>query len=165
MLVPSRKYDSLVYMGLARYLLRRIHCPLTDEDYLVLPNMSSTFLSYLTSDPINIMYKIDLSESFHKPLTKMVVLEKLKPFIGMGEVFKLIKSFLYLPINSNFLLTNKFRLTSIPYVSDSNLWWVLKDIILMGAFDREFVHDSYCRYIDTVFIPYRYDKGEIFTRV
>lgn len=103
------------------------------------------------------LYKIDLMPSL-RILPISLILDKVKPFVGDGSVYKLISSFLYLPIidddgNHRSDISNG----GLPPVGE--ITRVLFNIVLMDIFDREFPKRfpgiAFYRFVNEVFISTR----------
>lgn len=94
-------------------------------------------------------------------IPKSKILDKVKPFVGEGYVYRLISSFLNLPIydeNENHFRLDRNR-SGIPAIGE--LSRVLFNIVLKETFDREFPKRfpgiAFYRFINEVFISIRVD--------
>lgn len=108
------------------------------------------------------MYNLSLDKSL-LILTKSVILEKVKPFVGEGSVcYNLISSFLHLSAIDMDGNTVSFD-GCIPIVGDISK--VLFDIVLMD-FDREFAKRfpgiAFTRYVSMVYISSKGDDEVLF---
>jgi len=90
--------DGLVLMGLSLMLLRLSHGNLPKDCYRLESILDSSFYYSLQQmGKVDRLYRLDLKASLSLiPIS--LILDKVKPFVGEGSVYKLISSFLLLPI-------------------------------------------------------------------
>lgn len=95
--VMPAKEDVLVLMGLSLMLLRLSHGSLPKDGYR-LENLESSFYYGLKQmGKVDRLYKLDLAHSL-RIIPKSVILDKVKPFVGDGSVYKLISYFFSLSL-------------------------------------------------------------------
>lgn len=110
------------------------------------------------------LYKLDLMDSLRIiPIT--LILDKVKPFVGEGSVYKLISSWLYLPIiDDDGNHRSDISFGGMPPVGE--ITRVLFNRVLMDIFDREFPKRfpgiEFSRFINEVFISTRGNDDVIF---
>ncbi|KAF3452227.1 hypothetical protein FNV43_RR08325 [Rhamnella rubrinervis] len=162
--VMPDKEDVLVLMGLSVMLLRLSHGSLPKSGYRIENPLSSFYYSLQQMGKVDRLYKIDLMESL-RYLPISLVLDKIKHFVGDGSVYKLISSFLSLPINDNDGKNRKEIITcGIPPVGE--ITRVLFNIVLMEIFDQEFTKGfpgvAFKRFVHEVYITTRGNDKVIF---
>lgn len=162
--VMPDKEDVLVYMGLSLMLLRLSHGCLPKSGYRIVNQVSSFYYSLQQMGKVDRLYKIDLIESL-RLIPISLVLDKIKHFVGDGSVYKLISSFLSLPINDGDGKNRKEILTcGIPPVGE--ITRVLFNIVLMEMFDQEFAKRfpgiAFNRFVHEVIITTRGNDQVIF---
>jgi len=110
------------------------------------------------------LYRLDLKASLSLiPIS--LILDKVKPFVGDGSVYKLISSFLYLPIiDDDGNHRSDISLGGMPPVGE--ITRVLFNIVLMDIFDREFPKRfpgiAFSRFLNEVYISTRGNDEVIF---
>lgn len=162
--VMPDKEDVLVLMGLSVMFLRLSHGSLPKSGYRIENLLSSFYYSLQQMGKVDRLYKIDLMVSL-RYLPISLVLDKIKHFVGDGSVYKLISSFLSLPINDNDGKNRKEILTSgIPPVGE--ITRVLFNMVLMEIFDQEFTKRfpgiAFKRFVHEVYITTRGNEKVIF---
>lgn len=147
------KDDVLVLMGLSLMLLRLSHGSLPKEGYRLENQVGSFYYGIKEMGKVDRLYKLDLGDSL-RIIPKTLILDKVKPFVGDGTVYKLISSFLDLPIIDD---DGKNISYGIPPVGE--ITKVLLNIVLMEIFDREFPKRfpgiAFSRFINEVVISTR----------
>lgn len=159
--MPADKEDVLVLMGLSLMLFRLSHGSLPKDDYRLESQDSSFYESLQQMEKVDRVYKLNLKASLSL-IPKSVILDKVKPFVGDGSVYKLISSLLYLPIIS--YDGDNISFGGIPPVGE--ITRVLLNIVLKDIFDREFAKRfpgiAFSRFINEVFISTRGNDEVIF---
>lgn len=128
--------DGLVLMGLSLMLLRLSHGRLPKDGYRFENLDSSFYYSLQQMGKVDRLYRLDLKASLSLiPIS--LILDKVKPFVGDGSVYKLILSLLFLPIiDDDGKNRSDISFGGIPPVGE--ITRVLFNIVLMDIFDREF---------------------------
>lgn len=135
-LMPD-KSDVLVFMGLSLMLFRLSQGGCLPKDgYRINDQRKSLLMSLTSVGKVDRLYRLDLKASL-SIIPSRVVLEHVKQFVGDdGFVYKLIASFLNLPIideDGNHRDDVSFGIPPVGEISR-----VLFNIVLMGIFDRKF---------------------------
>lgn len=94
--MPDKK-DVLVLMGLSLMLFRLSHGGLPKHGYRLENLVDSFYYSLQQMGKVDRLYRLDLNASL-SIIPISLILDKVKRFVGDGSVYKLISSFLYLPI-------------------------------------------------------------------
>jgi len=130
--------DLLVIMGLNRMLFRLSYgykYSILLFDHLLRSHYDSFFHNLKQIGKVDRVYKINLDNAFNN-LSINILIDKLKYIVGNHSIFKLISSFIHLPIIDD---EGKYRpdISSdcIPPVGD--IMYVLQNLILMEIFDSE----------------------------
>lgn len=156
--------DVLVLMALSLMLLRLSHGSLPKDGYRTENLVDDFYFSLQQMVMVDRVYKIDLSASLRKiPIS--LILDKVKPLVGEGSVYKLISSFLILPIiDDNGNNRSEICFGGMPPVGE--ITRVLFNIVLKDIFDREFTKRfpgiTYSRFNNEVFISTRGNDEVIF---
>lgn len=135
-IMPSKKEDSLVFMGLSFHLLRLSYgCFLPEECYR-LNDMFPTFLSCLKNiGRVDRLFYINLGKTMTS-IQCIRILECVKSLVGNSYVYSLISSFLNIPIyDEDGSLYMEDRIGMPPM---GELTRVLFNHYLKATFDREF---------------------------
>lgn len=164
--VMPQKEDVLVLMALALMLFRLSHGGLPKEGYR-LENLNETFsnsLKRMGKGKVDRVYRLDLQASL-KTIPISLVLDKIKHLVGDGSVYKLISSFLNLPIiDDDGNHRSDISCGGIPPVGE--ITKVLFNIMLRDTFDREFPKRfpgiKFYRFINEVFISTNRNDKVIF---
>jgi hypothetical protein len=155
--LPADKEDCLVFMGLALSLFRlsRGSLPLSGFKTTNSEDFGDFFKKIEKMGKVRRVYKLNLSVSLDL-IPIGLVLEKVKPFVGDGFLYKLISEFLNIPIHG----LSSDRTQGIPLVGE--LTSVLFNIVLKDVFDREFSKRfpgiACCRLLHEVFLSTRKDS-------
>lgn len=161
-IMPEKK-DVLVLMGLSLMLFRLSHGGLPKDGYRMECLLSSFYESLQEMGKVDRLYKIDLNQSLDM-ITNSMILDKVKPLVGGGKVYKLISSFLELPILNYDRDGNPWLGQGMPPVGE--ITRVLFNIVLMDIFDRElkkrFPGITFYRYINEVFLATRKNDQVLF---
>lgn len=152
--MPTEKEDGLVFMGLSLTLFRLSYGCLPKGGYRLEAREDSLNNILEQMGKVDRLYKLDLGESITK-LPISLILEKVKPLVGDGSVYKLISSFLTLPIYDEYgNLRSDITCGGMPPLGEITM--VLVDIVLKDIFDREFPKRfpgiAFSRFISEVFI-------------
>ena len=156
--------DGLVLMGLSLMLLRLSHGRLPKDGYRFENLDSSFYYSLQQMGKVDRLYRLDLKASFSLiPIS--LILDKVKPFVGDGSVYKLISSLLILPIiDDDGNHRSDISFGGIPPVGE--ITRVLFNIVLMDIFDREFPKRfpgiAFSRFLNEVYISTRGNDEVIF---
>jgi hypothetical protein len=156
--------DGLVLMGLSLMLLRLSHGRLPKDGYRFDNLVSSFYYSLQQMGKVDRLYRLDLRASLSLiPIS--LILDKVKPFVGDGSVYKLISSFLFLPIiDDDGKNRSDISFGGMPPVGE--ITRVLFNIVLMDIFDREFPKKfpgiAFSRFLNEVYIPTRGNDEVIF---
>lgn len=162
--VMPDKEDVLVLMGLSRMLFRLSHGSLPKDGYRLSDLGYSFYYSLQQMGKVDRLYRLDLAASLRRiPIS--LILEKVKPLVGEGSVYKLISSLLNLPIIDDAGKNRSYiSLGGMPPVGE--ITRVLFNIVLMDIFDREFPKRfpgiAFHRYINEVIISTRGNDEVIF---
>ena len=161
--MPSKE-DVLVLMGLSLMLFRLSHGVLPKDGYRLENQVSSFYYSLQQMGKVDRLYRLDLMASL-RILPISLILDKVKPFVGEGSVYKLISSLLNLPIIDDAgNHSSDISFGGIPPVGE--ITRVLFNIVLMDIFDREFPKRfpgiAFSRFINEVFITTRGTDEVIF---
>jgi hypothetical protein len=161
--VMPDKEDVLVLMGLSLMLYRSSYGSLPKDGYRLSNKVDSFYDSLQQMGKVDRLYRLDLMASL-KIIPISLILDKVKLFVGDGSVYKLISSFLNLPIiddDGNDISISK---CGIPPVGE--ITKVLFNIVLMDIFDREFAKRypgiAFYRFINEVYISTRGNDEVIF---
>ena len=162
--VMPDKEDVLVLMGLSLMLFRLSHGRLPKDGYRLENLVDSFYYSLQQMGKVDRLYRLDLKASL-MIIPISVILDKVKPFVGDGSVYKLISSLLYLPIiDDDGNHRSDISFGGIPPVGE--ITRVLFNIVLMDIFDREFPKRfpgiAFSRFINEVFISTRGNDEVIF---
>lgn len=154
--IPDKE-DTLVLMGLSLMLFRLSYGSLPKEGYRLENRLDSFYYSLKQKGRVDRVYRIDLMPSL-TILPTSLILDKVLPLVGDGSVYKLISSFLDLPIiddNGNHRSDSAFG--AIPPAGE--ITKVLFNIVLMDIFDREFTKRfpgvAFNRFVNEVLISTR----------
>lgn len=152
-ITPS-KDDVWVYMGLSLMLLRLSHGCLPKDGFRLTNMVSSFYYSLQQMGKVDRLYKIYLMESL-SILPISLILDRVKPLVGDDFVYKLISSFLILPlVDTDGNTRRDIHPSGIPPAGE--ITRVLFNIVLTDIFDREFTKRfpgiTFYRFIHEVFI-------------
>lgn len=155
--VMPDKEDVLVLMGLSLMLFRLSHGRLPKDGYRFENEDDSFYYSLQQMGKVDRLYKLDLMASL-RIIPISLILDKVKPFVGDGSVYKLISSLLFLPIiDDDGNHREDISCGGIPPVGE--ITRVLFNIVLMDIFDREFKKRfpgiAFVRLLNEVFISTR----------
>lgn len=163
--VMPKKEDVLVLMGLSLMLFRLSYGCLPKDGYR-LENLDDSFYYGLQQmGKVDRLYKLDLMASL-RIIPISLILDKVKPFVGDGSVYKLISSLLYLPIIDDDGKNRSYDISNggIPPVGE--ITRVLFNKVLMDIFDREFPKRfpgiAFYRFLNEVFISTKKNDEVIF---
>lgn len=164
-IIPSNKEDGLILMGLSRMLFRLSYGCLPKDGYRLSNLVSSFQESIKKMGIVDRVYKLDLSESLTKiPIS--LILDKVMPLVGEGSVYKLISSFLNLPIYDEDGNLRSDISSGMPPVGEISRQ--LFNIVLIDIFDREFRKRfpgiAFSRHINEVFISTRETDEVLFDK-
>jgi hypothetical protein len=156
--------DVLVLMGLSLMLLRLSHGRMPKDGYRMEDLDDSFYYSLQQMGKVDRLYRLDLTASL-RMIPISLILDKVKPFVGDGSVYKRISSFLNLPIiDDDGNHRSDISLGGMPPVGE--ITRVLFNIVLMDIFDREFPKRfpgvAFCRFSNEVFISTRGNDEVIF---
>lgn len=162
--VMPEKEDVLVLMGLSLMLFRLSHGSLPKDGYRLENQVDSFYYGLQQMGKVDRLYKLDLMASL-RIIPISLILDKVKPFVGDGSVYKLISSLLFLPIiDDDGMNRSDISNGGIPPVGE--ITRVLFNIVLMDIFDREFPKRfpgiAFSRFINEVFISTRGNDDVIF---
>ncbi|XP_044481937.1 uncharacterized 39 kDa protein in mitochondrial S-1 and S-2 DNA-like [Mangifera indica] len=162
--VMPEKEDLLVLMGLSLMLFRLSHGRLPKDGYRLENLVDSFYYDLQQMGKVDRLYRLDLMASL-RIIPISLILDKVKPFVGDGSVYKLISSFLFLPIiDDNGNHRSDISFGGMPPVGE--ITRVLFNIVLMDIFDREFPKRfpgiAFSRFINEVFISTRGNDEVIF---
>lgn len=162
--VMPNKDDVLVLMGLSLMLFRLSYGRLPKDGYRLENLVDSFYYSLQQMGKVDRLYKLDLMASL-SIIPISLILDKVKPFVGDGSVYKLISSFLYLPIiDDDGNHRSDISLGGLPPAGE--ITRVLFNIVLMDIFDREFPKRfpgiAFSRFNNEVYISTRGNDDVIF---
>lgn len=162
--VMPDKEDVLVLMGLSLMLFRLSHGRLPKDGYRFENEDDSFYYSLQQMGKVDRLYKLDLMASL-RIIPISLILDKVKPFVGDGSVYKLISSLLFLPIiDDDGNHREDISCGGIPPVGEKTR--VLFNIVLMDIFDREFKKRfpgiAFVRLLNEVFISTRKNDEVLF---
>jgi hypothetical protein len=152
--MPSKR-DVLVLMGLSVHFFRLSYGGLPEDGYRISHLYSSFYESLTEMGKVDRLYSLNLDPSLDI-LPINLTLSIVKRLVGDGQVYKLIHSFLKLPIidEDGKKDTVKDRSCGIPVAGE--ITRVLFNIVLMDIFDREFKKRfpgvAVARWVNQVFI-------------
>lgn len=152
--MPSKR-DVLVLMGLSVLLFRLSYGDLPKDGYRITNLHSSFYESLSKMGKVDRLYMLNNNPSLDI-LPISLVLDRVKPLVGDGSIYKLIHSFLKLPIidEDGKKDTVKERSCGIPIAGE--ITRVLFNIVLKDVFDREFTKRfpgvAVARWINQVFL-------------
>lgn len=153
-ITPS-KDDVWVYMGLSLMLLRLSHGCLPKDGFRLINMVSPFYYSLQQMGKVDRLYKMDLMASLNIiPIS--LILDRVKPLVGDGFVYKLISSFLIIPIVDTDGNTRRdiHPPCGIPLAGEITM--ILFNIVLTDIFDRVFTKRfpgiAFYRFINEVFI-------------
>lgn len=163
---PSSVGDTVVLMALSMMLLRYINVWLPKESYSFMDTMLPRYIQnrkLMGKERVDRVYMIQLTCSLREiPMDH--ILDILHDFVGDYEVYKLIKSFISLPILDDMGLNCKDSLYKqvLPNVGD--IYQVLLEVIIASIFDTTFSQDrfpyvKYERFLAEIFIPIKEEGG------
>lgn len=144
--------DVLVYMGLSRLLLRLTYGSLPEDGYRLEDIKLDSFYNDLKSmGKVGRVYKLDLGDSC-RMIQKSLILDIVKHSVEDSQIYKLITSYLHIPIIENGCYTDSCN--GIPPAGE--IMRVLFNLVLMEIFDREFTKRfpsiAFTRYLNEVFL-------------
>ncbi len=156
-IMPDNEEDLLVLMALSLMLFRLTYGGLPKDGYRMEDRADSFYSSLQEMGKVDRLYRLDLGSSLSQiPIS--LILDKVLPFVGEGPVYKLISSFLNLPIiddNGN----NRIDISFGTLPPAGEITRILFNIALMDIFDREFAKRypgiAFTRFINEVFLPSR----------
>ena len=156
--------DVLVLMGLSQMLFRLSHGGLPKDSYRFENQDDSFYYSLQQMGKVDRLYRLDLKDSL-RLIPISLILEKVKPFVGDGSVYKLISSLLCLPIiDDDGNHRSDISFGGMPPVGD--ITRVLFNIGLKDIFDREFPKRfpgiAFSRLLNEVYISTRGNDELIF---
>nr|CBJ23357.1 hypothetical protein [Beta vulgaris subsp. maritima] len=127
--------DSLVLMGLSVTLHRLIYGTLPENGFRLSDRFPALVKTLEDMKNVDKLYKVEMASSL-SVIRKSHVLKAVKPFLGDGYVFRLVRSIFDLPIyrNDGSLISLDHNIPPIGEVSR-----LLFNVVLMDIFDREFV--------------------------
>lgn len=161
-LMPYNKEDVLVYMGLSKMLFELTHAHMSQKNYRFCSLLDPFYDSLVQMGMIDKLYRIYLLPSLNV-IPNERILAIVKPIIMNESVYKLIKSFLELPVYDE-VGGYQCIFGGIKPVGD--LSRVLFEIVLKETFDREinkrFPGVTFARYLNNVFVPARWNYDKIF---
>jgi hypothetical protein len=162
--VMPDKDDVLVLMGLSLMLLRHSYGGMPKDGYRLVNLVHTFYYSIQNMGNVDRLYRIDLMASL-RIIPISLILDKVKHFVGESSVYKLISSFLILPIiDENGNDRSDISFGGMPPVGE--ITRVLFNIVLMDIFDREFAKRfpgvAFSRYLNEVFISTRGNDEIIF---
>ena len=130
--VMPEKEDVLVLMGLSLMLFRLSHGSLPKDGYRLENQVDSFYYGLQQMGKVDRLYKLDLMASL-RIIPISLILDKVKPFVGDGSVYKLISSLLFLPIiDDDGMNRSDISNGGIPPVGE--ITRVLFNIVLMDIF-------------------------------
>ena len=95
--IPDNQEDLVVLMALSIMLFRLTYGELPKEGYRLENRVDSFYSSLQEMGKVDRLYRIDLENSLSLiPIS--LILDKVLPLVGDGPVYKLLSSFLNLPI-------------------------------------------------------------------
>ena len=133
--LPSNKEDVLVLRGLSRMLLRLSQGNLLKDCDRLEILAESFFDSLQEMEKVDRLYRLDLIASL-RFIPSSLILDKVKPLVGDGIVYKLISSLLSLPIideDGNHRSDISFGMPPVGEITK-----VLFNIVIKDLFDRSF---------------------------
>lgn len=134
--IQDKKEDLVVLMALSIMLFRLTYGELPKEGYRLENRVDSFYSSLQEMGKVDRLYRIDLENSLSLiPIS--LILDKVLPLVGDGPVYKLISSFLNLPIiDDNGYNRIDICCGTLPPVGE--ITRILFNIALMDIFDRQF---------------------------
>lgn len=162
--VMPNKDDVLVLMALSLMLFRLSHGSLPKSGYRLV-NLVDSFHNCLQQmGKVDRLVKLDLRDSL-RIIPISLILDKVKPLVGDGSIYKLIESYLFLPIIDDYG-NDRSDISMGGMPPEGEITRVLFNIVLKDIFDREFTKRfpgiAFSRYINEVFISTRGNDDVIF---
>ncbi|KAM3319751.1 hypothetical protein P3S67_006951 [Capsicum chacoense] len=165
-IMPSRKEDALVLMGLSITLLRLYRSEMPEEGYRIDCLLPSFYSCLQQEERVDRLYRIDLGESIREIPSSMIK-SWVKPLVGDGSVYRLISSFLSLTVFEDLGGIRVYTSSGgsgIPPAGD--ITRVLLDIALKNLFDSQFPKRfpgiAFHRFVNEVYIFIRKNEKVLF---
>lgn len=161
--MPSNQEDYMVLMALSKMLLRLTYGSLPEGGYRLEDRVDSFYNNIKQMKKVDRLYRIDLSSSLTRiPIS--LVLRRVSSLVSDRTVYKLIESFLNLPIIDD---TGKYRddISKGGMPPAGEITRVFFNIVLMEVFDKEFEKRypgpgiAFTRFNNEVFISETRDRG------
>ncbi|PHT32448.1 hypothetical protein CQW23_28785 [Capsicum baccatum] len=165
-IMPSRKEDALVLMGLSITLLRLYCSEMPEEGYRIDCLLPSFYSCLQQEERVDRLYRIDLGKSIRQIPSSMIK-SWVKPLVGDGLVYRLILSFLSLTVFEDLGGIRVYTSSGgsgIPPARD--ITRVLLDIALKNLFDshfpKRFPGIAFHRFVNKVYIFIRKNEKVLF---